>query len=51
MNEVSVCLTFDVDAESAQIRKGEGPVKISKGQFAIQRGIPRMNTPIKFLKI
>ena len=42
MNEVSVCLTFDVDAESAQIRKGEGPVKISKGQFAIQRGIPRI---------
>ncbi|MHA1220033.1 MAG: polysaccharide deacetylase family protein [Candidatus Heimdallarchaeaceae archaeon] len=42
MNEISVCLTFDVDAESAQIRKGEDPVKISKGQFAIQRGVPRI---------
>ncbi|MCE7738926.1 MAG: polysaccharide deacetylase, partial [Candidatus Heimdallarchaeota archaeon] len=42
MNEISVCLTFDVDAESSQIRKGEDPVRISKGQFAIQRGVPRI---------
>ncbi len=42
MNDISVCLTFDVDAESSQVRKGEDPVKISKGQFAIQRGVPRI---------
>ena len=42
MNELTVCLTFDLDAESAQIRQKENPVKISKGQFAIQRGMPRI---------
>ena len=42
MSELTVCLTFDLDAESAQIRQKENPVRISKGQFAIQRGMPRI---------
>ena len=42
MKNVDVCLTFDLDAESVQIRTGAEPVKISKGQFAIQRGVPRI---------
>lgn len=42
MSEIYVCLTFDFDAESAQIRQEEDPVRISKGQFAIQRGLSRI---------
>ncbi len=42
MKNIDVCLTFDLDAESAQIRRGDEPVKVSKGQFAIQRGVPRI---------
>jgi len=42
MTDIIVCLTFDLDAESSEIRKLEDPVKISKGQFAIRRGIPRI---------
>jgi peptidoglycan/xylan/chitin deacetylase (PgdA/CDA1 family) len=42
MSDIYVCLTFDFDAESAQIRQKEDPVRISKGQFAIQRGLSRI---------
>ncbi len=42
MSEIYVCLTFDFDAESAQIRKEEDQVRISKGQFAVQRGLSRV---------
>ena len=47
MNEITVCLTFDLDAESAQIRQKENPVRVSKGQFATQRGIPRILSLLK----
>lgn len=40
--EITVCLSFDVDAESAQIRQREEPGRVSKGQFAIRRGLPRI---------
>lgn len=42
MVEITVCMTFDFDAESAQVRQLEEPVRVSKGQFAIRRGIPRI---------
>ncbi|MHA1591127.1 MAG: polysaccharide deacetylase family protein [Candidatus Heimdallarchaeaceae archaeon] len=42
MSEIYVCLTFDFDAESAQIRQEEDQVRISKGQFAVQRGLSRV---------
>lgn len=41
-NDITVCLAFDFDAESAQIRQLEDPGRVSKGQFAIRRGIPRI---------
>lgn len=41
-NEVSVCLTFDFDAESAQVRQREELGRVSKGMFAIRVGIPRI---------
>ena len=44
MSEIYVCLTFDFDADSAQVRQEEDPVRISKGQFAIQRGLSRILT-------
>ncbi|MFX0183247.1 MAG: polysaccharide deacetylase [Candidatus Hodarchaeota archaeon] len=46
-NTVIVCLTFDFDAESVQIRQLEEPGRISKGQFAIKRGIPRILSLLK----
>ncbi|MFX0087866.1 MAG: polysaccharide deacetylase [Candidatus Hodarchaeota archaeon] len=39
---ITVCLTFDFDAESAQIRQLEELGRVSKGQFAIKRGLPRI---------
>lgn len=39
---MDVCLTFDLDAESVQVRKKEDLVRISKGQFAIKKGVPRI---------
>jgi peptidoglycan/xylan/chitin deacetylase (PgdA/CDA1 family) len=39
---ITVCLTFDFDAESAQVRQLEEPGRVSKGQFAIKRGLPRI---------
>lgn len=42
MTEITVCLTFDFDAESVQIRKEEEPGRISKGHFAVRRGMPRI---------
>lgn len=41
-NEITVCLSFDFDADSAQVRQLEEPGRISKGLFAIRRGIPRI---------
>ncbi|MFX0093352.1 MAG: polysaccharide deacetylase family protein [Candidatus Hodarchaeota archaeon] len=46
-----VCLTFDFDAEAAQIRQKEEPVRVSKGQFAIRRGIPRILSLLQKHKI
>ena len=51
MTEIYVCLTFDFDAESAQIRENEEPVRVSKGQFAIQRGLSRILTLLKDYEI
>ena len=42
MITIHVCLTFDLDAESVQVRKKEGVGRISKGQFAIRCGMPRI---------
>ncbi|MFX1512069.1 MAG: polysaccharide deacetylase [Promethearchaeota archaeon] len=44
---ISVCLTFDFDAEAVQIRQQEEPCRISKGQFAVRRGIPRILSLLK----
>ncbi|UCE14503.1 MAG: polysaccharide deacetylase [Candidatus Heimdallarchaeota archaeon] len=41
-NNISVCLTFDFDAESAQVRQLEEPGRVSKGMFAVRVGIPRI---------
>ncbi|MFX1246713.1 MAG: polysaccharide deacetylase family protein [Promethearchaeota archaeon] len=41
-NEITVCITFDFDADSAQIRQLEEPGRISKGLFAVRRGLPRI---------
>jgi len=38
MTDIIVCLTFDYDAESVQIRALEEAVRVSKGQFAVKRG-------------
>lgn len=43
-NEIIVCLTFDFDADSAQVRQQEEPGRISKGLFAVRRGMPRILT-------
>ena len=40
--KVTICLTFDFDAESCQVREGEELGRVSKGQFAVNRGIPRI---------
>jgi peptidoglycan/xylan/chitin deacetylase (PgdA/CDA1 family) len=40
--KITVCLTFDFDAESVQVREREEQGRISKGQFAVNRGIPRI---------
>ncbi|MFX1519564.1 MAG: polysaccharide deacetylase family protein [Promethearchaeota archaeon] len=42
MTDIIVCLTFDYDAESVQIRALEEAVRVSKGQFAVKRGISRI---------
>ncbi|MHA2073332.1 MAG: polysaccharide deacetylase family protein [Candidatus Hodarchaeales archaeon] len=39
---VRVCLTFDFDAESVQVRQLEELGRVSKGQFAVKRGISRI---------
>jgi peptidoglycan/xylan/chitin deacetylase (PgdA/CDA1 family) len=41
-NKITVCLTFDFDADSVQARQLEEPGRISKGLFAVRRGIPRI---------
>jgi peptidoglycan/xylan/chitin deacetylase (PgdA/CDA1 family) len=46
-NTIMVCLTFDFDAESVQVRQLEEPGRVSKGQFAIKRGIPRILSLLK----
>ncbi|MHA2358566.1 MAG: polysaccharide deacetylase family protein, partial [Candidatus Heimdallarchaeaceae archaeon] len=47
MSEFFTCLTFDLDAESAQVRQGDEPSRISKGQFAINKGVPRILSLLK----
>ncbi|MHA1975828.1 MAG: polysaccharide deacetylase family protein [Candidatus Hodarchaeales archaeon] len=44
---MNVCLTFDFDAESVQVRQEEEQGRVSKGQFAVKRGIPRILTLLK----
>lgn len=50
-NNVTVCLTFDFDAESVQIRQLEEPGRVSKGRFAVRRGIPRILSLLKQYEI
>ncbi|MHA2294518.1 MAG: polysaccharide deacetylase family protein [Candidatus Hodarchaeales archaeon] len=45
--EMTVCLTFDFDAESAQVRQLEEPGRVSKGRFAVRRGMPRILSLLK----
>ena len=47
MTNVIVCLTFDLGAESKQVRACEEPVSISKGQFGVRRGMPRILSLLK----
>jgi peptidoglycan/xylan/chitin deacetylase (PgdA/CDA1 family) len=47
MENTTVCLTFDFDAESVQIREREELGRVSKGQFAVRRGIPRILNLLK----
>ncbi|MHA2215070.1 MAG: polysaccharide deacetylase family protein [Candidatus Hodarchaeales archaeon] len=47
MEKPTVCLTFDFDAESVQIREREELGRVSKGQFAVRRGIPRILALLK----
>jgi peptidoglycan/xylan/chitin deacetylase (PgdA/CDA1 family) len=42
VTDIIVCLTFDYDAESVQIRALEEAVRVSKGQFAFRRGLSRI---------
>ena len=51
MTKIYVCLTFDFDADSAQVRQKEDPVRISKGQFAVQRGLSRILTLLERYEI
>ncbi|MFW9994047.1 MAG: polysaccharide deacetylase [Candidatus Odinarchaeota archaeon] len=46
-NEITVCLTFDFDADSVQVRQLEEPGRVSKGRFAVNRGIPRILSLLK----
>ena len=46
-SKIIVCLTFDFDAESVQIRQREELGRVSKGQFAVNRGIPRILTLLR----
>jgi peptidoglycan/xylan/chitin deacetylase (PgdA/CDA1 family) len=39
---LTVALTFDGDAISDAVRRGESPVKLSHGEFGIRVGIPRI---------
>ncbi len=39
---LTVALTFDADAMSGVIRRDEGPVRLSQGEFGIRVGIPRL---------
>ncbi len=47
MRHIEVCLTFDFDAESVQVRQKEEQGRVSKGQFAVRRGIPRILALLK----
>jgi peptidoglycan-N-acetylglucosamine deacetylase len=39
---LTVALTFDHDAISAEVRRGEGPMAISRGEFGVRVGLPRI---------
>jgi peptidoglycan/xylan/chitin deacetylase (PgdA/CDA1 family) len=39
---LSVALTFDHDAISAEVNRGDGPVDISRGEFGPRVGVPRI---------
>ena len=39
---LSVALTFDHDAISSEVSRGEGPVEISRGEFGPRVGVPRI---------
>jgi len=39
---LSVALTFDHDAISSEVSRGDGPVKISRGEFGPRVGVPRI---------
>src|SRR5438552_2277452 len=39
---LSVALTFDHDAISAEVNRGDGPVDMSRGEFGPRVGVPRI---------
>ncbi len=39
---LSVALTFDHDAISSEVSRGDGPVKVSRGEFGPRVGLPRV---------
>lgn len=39
---LTVALTFDHDAISSEVTRGDGPVKISRGEFGPRVGVPRI---------
>jgi len=39
---LTVALTFDHDAISAEVRRGDGPMTISRGEFGVRVGLPRI---------
>ena len=39
---LTVALTFDHDAISSEVTRGDGPVKLSRGEFGPRVGVPRI---------
>ena len=39
---LTVALTFDHDAISSEVQRGDGPVSISRGEFGPRVGVPRI---------
>ncbi len=37
-HEFTLLLSFDLDSESAEVRKGEDPIAISRGRYGVKGG-------------